>query len=101
VVTRWTVECGSETLVGEEVGVKALGPAAASSASLADGQVVQQLVLPATPRFQIPAAARAWDVAGAYVRPRRRAPSSVAPIICSSSSASSCSRERSGASPRP
>src|SRR4029450_12068350 len=69
VVTRWTVDCGSETLVGEEVGVTGPGPAGAVvRVVFADGQVAQQLVLPATPRFTIPAAARACDVAGAYGR---------------------------------
>jgi hydrogenase/urease accessory protein HupE len=69
ITTRWTVECGAGTLVGEEVGVTAPGPAGAVvRVVFADGRVVQQLVLPAAPRFTIPPAARVWDVVGAYVR---------------------------------
>jgi hydrogenase/urease accessory protein HupE len=69
VVTRWTVACGARGLVGEDVGVATPGPAGAVvRVVFADGRVAQQLVLSDRPRFTIPSATRARDVAGAYVR---------------------------------
>ena len=97
VVTRWTVECGSETLAGggrhHGAGRRARSSASSSPTGrcAAAGSAGHAAVpIPAAARLDAPV-------------PTSGSASSIlaAPIICSSSSASSCSRERSGASPRP
>jgi hydrogenase/urease accessory protein HupE len=69
--TRWTVDCGPDGIVGEEVGIAGPGSialAAVVRVVLADGRVVQGVVSPARPRLTVPAAPSVAGVLRDYAR---------------------------------
>ena len=69
--TRWTVDCGSRGLGGEQVGVGGPGSivlGALVRVTLADGRLVQGVASPGRPLVTIPARPRALDVVRDYAR---------------------------------
>ena len=69
--TRWIVDCGGGSLVGESVGITAdaaLGVGAVIHVTLADGRVAETVVTPARPLFVVPARPERLAVAREYVR---------------------------------
>jgi|SRR5579862_2176665 len=68
---RWTVDCGPDGLVGQQVGVTGPGTmvlAAIVRVTLADGRLVQGVTSPGRPLVTIPPRPRVLDVARDYAR---------------------------------
>jgi len=68
---RWTVDCGTDGLVGQQVGVTGPGTmvlAALVRVTLADGRLVQGVTSPGRPLVTIPTRPRVLDVARDYAR---------------------------------
>jgi len=71
VATRWRIDCGQASLVGERIGIEhpeALPSGAVVRVVLADGRVVEGIMGGDPPVFVVPAAPRPWGVFVAYVR---------------------------------
>jgi len=71
IVTRWTVECGPEDLVGQRVTVTDLAEARSEvlvRIVFRDGRLVQGVLTADVPELTVPARPRSLDVASAYLR---------------------------------
>jgi hydrogenase/urease accessory protein HupE len=71
VMLRWTVDCGSDGLAGEAVGVTDLAAAkinALVTIERLDGERLEAVLGPRTPSYIVPATPGRWDVVRGYVR---------------------------------
>jgi hydrogenase/urease accessory protein HupE len=69
--TRWTVDCGTGGLVGEQIGVTGPGSVALGAlvrVTLADGRLVQGIASPGKLLLTVPPRPRALDVMRGYTR---------------------------------